>query len=61
MLAIAELQQRQPAVPWLIPVRADDCEIPDLDIGAAGRCGRLSRLTCSARTGRRRSGGWSRA
>jgi hypothetical protein len=33
-LAIAELMLRQPAVPWLIPVRADDCEIPDLDIGA---------------------------
>jgi hypothetical protein len=33
-LAINELTQRQPAVPWLIPVRVDDCEIPDLDIGA---------------------------
>jgi TIR domain len=33
-LAIDELMRRQPAVPWLIPVRANDCEIPDMDIGA---------------------------
>jgi hypothetical protein len=32
-LAIDELRQRNPQVPWLIPVRFDECEIPDLDIG----------------------------
>ncbi len=32
--AMRELRQRHPAVPWLIPVRFDDCVIPDLDIGA---------------------------
>jgi hypothetical protein len=32
--ALPELRQRHPKVPWLIPVRFDDCQIPDLDIGA---------------------------
>jgi len=33
-LAIEELRRRQPGNPWLIPVRFNDCEIPDLEIGA---------------------------
>lgn len=33
LLAIDELRSRQPGTSWLIPVRLDDCEIPDLDIG----------------------------
>src|SRR5712691_1343749 len=33
-LAVDEMRQRSPEVPWLIPVRLDDCEIPDLEIGA---------------------------
>jgi hypothetical protein len=33
-LAIGDLQQRPPQTPWLIPVLVDECEIPDLDIGA---------------------------
>ena len=32
-LAIEHLRRRRPDDPWLIPVRFDDCEIPDLDIG----------------------------
>lgn len=32
-LAIEQLRQRKPDDPWLIPVRFDDCQIPDLDIG----------------------------
>ena len=32
--AVHELRQRHPSLPWLIPVRFDDCMIPDLDIGA---------------------------
>ncbi len=32
-LAIEQLRQRHPREPWLIPVRFDDCDIPDLDIG----------------------------
>jgi hypothetical protein len=33
-LAIEELRLRDPARSWLIPVRFDNCTIPDLDIGA---------------------------
>lgn len=33
VLAIEQLRQRAPERPWLIPVRFDDCEIPDRDIG----------------------------
>jgi hypothetical protein len=33
LLAIDQLRRRQPDDPWLIPVRLDACEIPDLDIG----------------------------
>ncbi len=32
--AVDEMRQRNPVVPWLIPVRLDDCEIPDIGIGA---------------------------
>lgn len=32
-LAVEELRQRRPDAPWLIPVRLDDCQIPDLPIG----------------------------
>lgn len=33
LLAIDELRRRHPEFPWLIPVRFDECDIPDLDIG----------------------------
>jgi TIR domain-containing protein len=33
LLAIEQLRLRRPDDPWLIPVRFDDCDIPDLDIG----------------------------
>jgi hypothetical protein len=32
-LAIEQLRRRTPDDPWLIPVRLDECEIPDRDIG----------------------------
>lgn len=32
-VAIEQLRLRRPDTPWLIPVRFDDCEIPDLPIG----------------------------
>jgi hypothetical protein len=32
-LAIEQLRRRRPDVPWLIPVRFDDCPVPDLDLG----------------------------
>lgn len=33
-MAIEQLRQRSPRLPWLIPVRFDDCAIPDRDIGS---------------------------
>jgi len=33
VLAIEQLRMRPPENPWLIPVRFDDCQIPDRDIG----------------------------
>jgi TIR domain len=33
LLAVEQLRLRHPGTPWLIPVRFDDCEIPDYDIG----------------------------
>lgn len=33
MLAIDQLRLRRPDVPWLIPIRFDDCAIPNYDIG----------------------------
>lgn len=32
-LAIEQMRLRRPDEPWLIPVRLDECEIPDWDIG----------------------------
>jgi hypothetical protein len=34
LLAIEQLRRRRPDDPWLIPVRFDDCVIPDLYLGA---------------------------
>jgi len=33
VLAIEQLRLRRPDEPWLIPVRLDDCVVPDLDLG----------------------------
>ena len=33
VLAIEQMRMRSPDVPWLIPVRFDDCVIPDLEVG----------------------------
>lgn len=34
MLAVEEYRLRNPAVPWLIPVRLSDCEMPSYSLGA---------------------------
>jgi|HubBroStandDraft_1064217.scaffolds.fasta_scaffold03203_8 hypothetical protein len=34
VLAVEQLRLRKPGDPWLIPVRFDDCQIPDFDLGA---------------------------
>lgn len=43
-LAVEQLRQRRPQDAWLIPVRFDDCDVPDWDIGA-GRT--LASLHCA--------------
>jgi hypothetical protein len=43
-LAVEQLRQRRPQDAWLIPVRFDDCDIPDWNIGA-GRT--LASLQCA--------------
>jgi hypothetical protein len=43
-LAIGQIQLRPSDQPWLIPVRFDDCEIPDLDIGGMRTLSQLQRL-----------------
>ncbi len=44
LLAIEQLRQRRPQDVWLIPIRFDDCDLPDLDLGA-GRT--LTSLRCA--------------
>src|ERR1700750_1044935 len=34
LLAIDQLRRRRPDDPWLIPVRFDDCDVPDFELGA---------------------------
>lgn len=41
ILAVEEMRKRPPDAPWLIPVRFDDCDIPDLDIGGGRRLNSL--------------------
>jgi TIR domain len=44
VLAIDQLRLRLPDEPWLIPVRFDDCEIPDHDIGGGRTLASLQRV-----------------
>ena len=32
-LAVEQVRRRPPGAPWLIPVRLDDCDIPDFELG----------------------------
>jgi TIR domain len=43
VLAVDELRRRRPGVPWLIPVRLDDCQIPDLPLGGGRTLRQLQR------------------
>jgi ABC-type branched-subunit amino acid transport system substrate-binding protein len=43
-LAIEELRTRRPDEPWLIPVRLDACDIPDLDLGGGRTLGSIHRV-----------------
>lgn len=42
-LAIDQMRLRKPDAPWLIPVRFDDCDIPEYDIGVGRSLASLQR------------------
>jgi hypothetical protein len=43
LLAVDQFRRRAHGQPWLIPVRFDDCDVPDLDLGAGRTLGSLQR------------------
>jgi MinD-like ATPase involved in chromosome partitioning or flagellar assembly len=43
-LGIDQLRRRRPGKPWLIPVRFDNCEIPDFPIGGGRSLASLQRI-----------------
>jgi hypothetical protein len=43
LLAIDQLRVRRPDVPWLVPVRFDDCAVPDLELGGGRTLGSIQR------------------
>jgi hypothetical protein len=43
VLAVEQIRQRQPDDPWLIPIRFNDCEVPDLDLGGGRTLGSIQR------------------
>jgi hypothetical protein len=44
LLAIEQLRLRRLGEPWLIPVRFDDCDIPDFNLGGGRTLGSLQRV-----------------
>jgi hypothetical protein len=44
LLAIDQLRQRRPDDPWLIPVRFDDCPVPEFDLGAGRTLASIQRV-----------------
>jgi hypothetical protein len=42
-LAIDQMRLRRPGEPWLIPIRFDDCDIPDISIGGGRSLGSIQR------------------
>lgn len=44
VLAVDEIRRRRPDEPWLIPVRLDDCQIPDRDLGGGRLLSSLQRV-----------------
>jgi tetratricopeptide (TPR) repeat protein len=43
-LAVDELRQRRPDLPWLIPVRFSECRLPEFDLGGGRTLDSLQRL-----------------
>lgn len=44
LLAIDQLRRRRPGDPWLIPVRFDNCDIPDFELGAGRTLASIQRV-----------------
>jgi hypothetical protein len=44
LLAIDQLRRRRPDDPWLIPVRFDDFDVPDLELGAGRTLASIQRV-----------------
>jgi hypothetical protein len=44
LLAVEQLRQRRPDNPWLIPVRFDDCKVPDFELGPDRALSSLQRV-----------------
>jgi len=44
LLAVEQLRQRRPDVPWLIPVRFDDCLVSDFDLGGGRTLASIQRV-----------------
>ncbi len=42
-MAAEEHRRRRPGVPWIFPVRFDDCTVPDLDLGGGVTLGDIQR------------------
>ena len=42
-LAIDQMRLRRPGEPWLIPIRFDECNIPDINIGGGRSLGSIQR------------------
>jgi len=43
LLAVDQLRSLRPDTPWLIPVRFDDCDVPDLEVGGGRTLGSIHR------------------
>ena len=44
VLATEQLRLRRPDDPWLIPIRFDDCDVPDLDLGGGRTLASIQRV-----------------
>jgi hypothetical protein len=44
VLAVDQLRLRRPDDPWLIPVRFDECEVPDYELGAGRTLASIQRI-----------------
>lgn len=50
LLAIDQLRSRRPKDPWLVPVRFDDCDVPDFELGAGRTLASIQRADLFGRS-----------